>query len=418
MTAYDLLTELGWRGLIQDQTPNLVERLSRGPISGYVGFDPTAPSLQVGNLVPVMLLAHLQRAGGRPIVVVGGGTGLIGDPSGKRTERPLLSLDDVAENVDRQRRQFGRFLDFEGEHAALLVDNADWLGRLPLVDFLRDTGKHFPLGSMLQKESVRARLEEGISFTEFSYMLLQAYDFLELYRYHSCELQMGGSDQWGNITAGIELVRRVEGGEAHGLCAPLITTASGAKFGKSEGESVWLDGDMTSPYAFYQFWINADDRDVEGYLGKFTFRPRDEIAALMADHGRTPEARVPHQALASDVTALVHGDEAARSAAEASRLLFGELDPVQAKPETWKLLARELPTASFPDNATAETSVLDLVAASTLVKSRSDARRQLSQGGISVNGRRVTESSGIGEPLAGGFYLVQRGKKANFLFTP
>jgi tyrosyl-tRNA synthetase len=418
MTMQTLLDELAWRGLIQDQTPGLADRLARGPLSGYVGFDPTASSLQVGNLVPVMLLAHLQRAGGRPVVVVGGGTGLIGDPSGKRTERPLLSLDQVAENVDRQRHQFGRFLDFDGPHAALLVNNADWLGQLKLVDFLRDTGKHFPLGYMLQKESVRARLEEGISFTEFSYMLLQAYDFLELYRYHGCELQLGGSDQWGNITAGIELIRRVEGAEAHGLSAPLITTASGAKFGKSEGESIWLDPDLTSPYAFYQFWINADDRDVEAHLCKFTFRAREEIAALMAEHARTPEARVPHRALAADVTTLVHGERAAHGAAEASRLLFGDLEPGQAEAETWELLARELPSADLPDGLGPETPVLELLVASTLVKSRGEARRQLSQGGVSVNGRRATESSTIGEPLAGGYYLVQRGKKAGFLFVP
>jgi tyrosyl-tRNA synthetase len=413
-----LLDELAWRGLLHDQTPGLAARLARGAITGYVGFDPTAASLQVGNLVPVMLLAHLQRAGGRPIVVQGGGTGLIGDPSGRRSERPLLSPDDVAANVERQHRQLARFLDFDGPRGALLVDNAAWLGRLPLVTFLRDVGKHFTVGTMLQKESVRSRMETGISYTEFSYMLLQAYDFLELFRRFGCELQLGGSDQWGNITAGIELIRRADGGDAHGLCAPLITAAGGTKFGKSEGQGVWLDPAMTSPYAFYQFWINTDDRDVERYLGMFTFADRPAIAALMGEHSSDPGARVPHRALATRVTALVHGDAAAARAAEASGILFGELEPEHAHAETWALLAQELPHCPVPAGVTPESPVLDLVAGSSLVSSRGDARRQLAQGGITVNGRRVAETAPAGASLAGGYYLVQRGKKASFLFTP
>jgi tyrosyl-tRNA synthetase len=413
-----LLDTLAWRGLLQDQTPGLRERLARGPITGYVGFDPTAPSLQVGNLVPVMLLAHLQRAGGRPIVVLGGGTGLIGDPSGKRGERPLLPAEEVAANAERQRAQFARFLDFDGPRGALLVDNRDWLGSFSLVSFLRDIGKHFTLGYMLQKESVKSRLDAGISYTEFSYMLLQAYDFLELHRRHGCELQLGGSDQWGNITAGIELIRRVTGAEAHGVAAPLITTAAGTKFGKSEGRSVWLDPAMTSPYAFYQFWINVDDADVARYLGMFTFEDRPAIAELMAAHAADPGARVPHRALARGITALVHGDAAADSAAEASRILFGDLEPAAAHAATWQLLARELPGTTLPADLTPDTPALELVSASTLVKSRSDARRQVAQGGITLNGRRVTEGVAAGPPLAGGYYLVQRGKKASFLFTP
>jgi tyrosyl-tRNA synthetase len=365
-----------------------------------------------------MLLARLQRAGGTPIVVLGGGTGLIGDPSGKRAERPLLAADQVAEHTARQRRQFERLLDFDGAHAARMVDNADWLTGLRLVDFLRDIGKHFTLGYMLQKESVRGRLEAGISYTEFSYMLLQAYDFLELYRRHGCELQLGGSDQWGNITAGIELIRRIAGGEAHGLSAPLITTAAGSKFGKSEGQSVWLDPALTSPYQFYQFWINADDRDVERHLKTFTFRGREEIAQLMAEQARAPGARAAHRALAADVTGLVHGATAAASAAEASRVLFGELDPDRAGPETWAMLAAELPHAVRPGALTPESPVLDLVAATSLVTSRSDARRQIAQGGIAVNGRRVADGAQTGAPLAGGYYWVERGKKHSFVFTP
>jgi len=414
-----LLNELAWRGLLQDQTPGLAARLARGPITGYAGFDPTAPSLQVGNLVPVLLLAHLQRAGGTPIVVLGGGTGLIGDPSGKSTERPLLDAAQVAANVDTQRAQLGRFLRFgSGPADARIVNNADWLGPLALVEFLRDVGKHFTIGYMLQKDSVKSRLDAGISYTEFSYMLLQAYDFRELRRRHHCELQVGGSDQWGNITAGIELIRRADGVEAHGLVAPMVTTATGAKFGKSEGNAVWLDARLTSPYQFFQYWINVDDRDVDRYLRMFTFRDRDAIAALLADHAREPGARTPHRALAGDLTALVHGEAAAASAAEASRILFGDLEPARARADTWRLLAAELPNSALPPDVTPQTAVLELVAATTLVKSRGDARRQLVQGGIALNGRRVGESEAAGAPLAGGFYLVQRGKKARFLFTP
>jgi tyrosyl-tRNA synthetase len=413
-----LLDELTWRGLVHDQTPGLAGRLAQGPITGYVGFDPTAPSLQVGNLVPLMLLMRLQRGGGRPIVVLGGGTGLIGDPSGRRAERPLLPAAQVAEHAARQRRQFERFLDFGGARGALLVDNAEWLPRLNLVEFLRDVGKHFTLGYMLQKESVRGRLEAGISFTEFSYMLLQAYDFLELYRRHDCELQLGGSDQWGNITAGIELIRRGAGGDAHGISAPLITSAAGTKFGKSEGQAVWLDPELTSPYQFYQFWINADDRDVERHLKFFTFKTAGEIADVMARQARDPGARSAHRALAADVTTLVHGATAARSAADASGVLFGELDPARAGPEIWAMLATELPHAALPRDITPETPVLDLVARSTLVTSRSDARRQVAQGGIIVNGRRAAEGAAAGAPLAGGYYWVQRGKKTSFVFTP
>jgi tyrosyl-tRNA synthetase len=414
-----LLDELAWRGLIHHQTPGLAARLARGPVTAYVGFDPTAASLQVGNLVPLMLLAHLQRAGGRPIVLLGGGTGLIGDPSGKSAERPLLDPAQVQANVARQREQFGRFLAFgDGPGDARLADNAEWLTRLGLVEFLRDTGKHFTLGYMLQKESVKARIESGISYTEFSYMLLQSYDFLELYRRHGCELQMGASDQWGNITAGIELIRRVTGAETHGLVAPLLTAASGAKLGKSEGNAMWLDPALTSPYQFHQYWINVDDRDVESRLALFTFLDRAAVAELMARHRDDPGARIPHRALARDLTTRVHGDSAATGVEQASRILFGEMEPHRAGRLTWAMLARELPHAPLPVTVGPDTPVLDLVAATDLVKSRGDARRQLAQGGVTVNGARVAEESAAGPPLDGGYYWVQRGKKASFIFTP
>src|SRR5205085_5999610 len=279
--THTLLDELRWRGLLYQHTEGTVGLLQRGVVSGYVGFDPTASSLHVGHLVPIMGLVHLQRSGHRPIALVGGGTGLIGDPSGKAAERSLLSVDEVDANVRSIRAQLGQFLDFGdgtgGVSDAILADNAEWLRTLRTIEFMRDVGKHFTVNYMLQKESVKSRLESGISFTEFGYMLMQAYDFLELHRRYGAMLQMGGSDQWGNITAGIELIRRTESAEVHGATLPLVTTASGAKFGKSEGGAVWLDPSLTSPYEFYQFWLNADDRDVGRYLRYFTLLAREEI---------------------------------------------------------------------------------------------------------------------------------------------
>jgi tyrosyl-tRNA synthetase len=414
------LNELAWRGLLYESTPNLPERLSRGPITGYIGFDPTAPSLQLGNLVPVMLLAHLQRAGGKPIVLLGGGTGLIGDPSGKRAERPLQAMDTIVENAEKQRLQFERFLDFDpGPTGAEMLNNADWLVKLQTVSFLRDVGKHFTLSYMLQKESVKGRMADGISYTEFSYMLLQSYDFLHLFRERNCELQLGGSDQWGNITAGIELIRRSDGGDAHGACAPLLMSESGTKFGKTEAGTVWLDPERTRPYEFYQYWINADDRDVESHLKVFTFKTRDEIADLMSAHAERPGAREPQNAVASDVTSRVHGAEIAQRAAEATEIMFGGGKPAEAQATTWKMLSAELPSGPLPDEFSPEVPVVDLVSCSSLIKSKGEARRQIQQGGISVNGRRVTDTDAAAGPsLEGGYYWVQRGKKSHFIFEP
>src|SRR5205809_685066 len=294
--ASNVLQELEWRGFVQQSTPGLAAHFAKGPVTAYCGFDPTVRSLQVGNLMPLMLLANLQRHGHRPIVLMGGGTGLIGDPSGKSAERPLLSREEIRENVRRLRDQSARFLEFgTGPAAAFLLDNAKWLVEQHLIDFLRDVGKHFTVNVMMQKESVKARMDSGLSFTEFSYMLLQAYDFLHLYRERQCTLQVAGSDQWGNITAGIELIRRVENAEAHGLVAPLVTRASGQKFGKTESGAVYLDPEMTSPYKFYQFWVNVDDRDVESYLKLFTLQSRSDIDALLAEQKRHPAARRARQ---------------------------------------------------------------------------------------------------------------------------
>ncbi len=410
-----LLEELTWRGMIHDMTPGLAERLAKGPITGYGGFDPTAKSLQIGNLVLVMLLAHLQRAGGTPIVLVGGGTGLIGDPSGKDTERPLLDDAEVEANVGRQRSQLERFLEFSGSNAAKMVNNADWLCSLGLVEFLRDTGKYFTVSLMLQKESVKTRLESGISFTEFTYMLLQGYDFLHLYRTHGCELQLGGSDQWGNITAGTDLIRRFDGGSAHALCAPLITTSSGVKFGKTAEGAVWLDPEMTSPYKFYQFWINADDRDVESYLKILTFKSSDEIAGLLEEHHADPGARIPHRALAQDLTGRIHGADQTARVASASLVAF---DPQGIKDiQSFTVDEFEiLESAMLVWTTTLDTmpvKVADLIAAAGLTDSKGDARRQLQQGGIYVNDERARPDDCVADYqlLAGRYFLLRRGKK-------
>src|SRR5438874_2682570 len=345
MTSANVLQELAWRRFVQQATPSLAAHVARGPVTAYCGFDPTAPSLQLGNLMPLMLLANLQRGGHRPIVLMGGGTGLIGDPSGKAGERPLLSKEQIRENLQHQRDQMARFLEFgAGPTAALLLDNAKWLGSQGLIDFLRDVGKHFTVNIMLQKESVKARLEAGLSFTEFSYMLLQAYDFLHLFRERQCTLQVGGSDQWGNITAGVDLIRRIENAEAHGLVAPLVTMASGKKFGKTESGAIYLDPKLTSPYKFYQFWINVDDRDVESYLKLFTLKSRSDIDALLAEQKRHPAARPAQRALAADVTTRVHGTELLSGVQAASAILFGEEQADQCSSVTTHWVSR--PNAS------------------------------------------------------------------------
>jgi tyrosyl-tRNA synthetase len=414
MTAPDVLKELEWRGFVQEATPGLAAHLARGPVTAYCGFDPTAPSLQLGNLMPLMLLATLQRHGHRPIVLMGGGTGLIGDPSGKRGERPLLSKDQIRENLQRQRDQMARFLEFgAGKTAALLLDNAKWLGPLGVIDFLRDVGKHFTVNVMLQKESVQARLETGLSFTEFSYMLLQAYDFLHLYRERQCTLQVGGSDQWGNITAGCELIRRVENGEAHGLVAPLVTMASGKKFGKTEEGAIYLDAAMTSPYRFHQFWINVDDRDVESYLKLFTLKPADEIRELVAQHQREPSARIAQRALARDVTARVHGAEAAAGADNVAGILFGDFDPRSAPRAVFDMLAQEVPTSTLAGGEEVLTAV-DAVIRAGLAKSKSEARRSIEQGGIYVNQQRVANVEHRLDAdawIGGAHVLLRKGKK-------
>ena len=408
-----LLDGLKWRGLLHAATPGLEEHLERQrPVTVYCGFDPTAASLQLGNLVPLMLLGHLQRGGHRPIVLMGGGTGLIGDPSGKRNERPLLPPEELQHNLERQREQMAQFLDFSGDRAKI-ANNADWLVPERLVDFLRTVGKHFTINIMLQKESVKARLEAGLSFTEFSYMLLQAFDYLQLFERERCTLQVGGSDQWGNITAGIDLIRRTKGAEVHGLVAPLVTAPSGAKFGKSEAGAIYLDAAVTSPYQFYQFWVNTDDRDVGTYLKLFSLRSKDGpdgIDALLTMHAKDPAKRDAQYSLANEMTERVHGKSALESVAAAAAILFSDWDPRRAVPGAFDVLSQEIPAATLTPGTTA---LLDALITSGLVKSKSDGRRQLEQGGIYVNQQRETADRllGDGDWLPGGNLLLRKGKK-------
>ncbi len=413
----NVFTEFSWRGLVYDATEGLEALLARERVTAYIGFDPTASSLHVGSLLPIMALARLQRFGHSPIAIVGGGTGMIGDPSGKSQERTLLTREQIDENLAGIRVQLARFLDFDrAGNPARIINNADWLASYDLLGFLRETGKHFTINYMLQKESVDRRLsgEEGISFTEFSYLLLQARDFLELYDRYGCTLQLGGSDQWGNITAGIELIRKVRGAKAHGLVMPLVTTASGAKFGKTETGTVWLDAGRTSPFRFYQFWLNTNDGDVEKYLAYFTFLTREEIAAIAAEVSRAPEAREGQRVLAREVTTLVHGAEGAGRAERASAVLFGEDIATLAADDVLAVFedvpSVEIPAAEFAPGI----GIVDLVARAQLAGSKSDARRLVQSGGIYVNNRRVADVQlklSADQAIGGRLFVLRKGQK-------
>jgi tyrosyl-tRNA synthetase len=390
--------------------------LAKQKIPIYNGFDPTADSLHIGHLVPLIALARLQRFGHSPIAVAGGGTGMIGDPSGKASERQLLTVEQIEANVEAIRTQLARLLDFETKtNPAQVVNNADWLMNLNLVEFLRDTGKHFTINYMIAKESVRARIqrEEGISFTEFSYMLLQSYDFLHLYDHTGCILQTGGSDQWGNITAGVELVRRVRGKQVFGLVYPLVTKADGTKFGKTEEGAVWLSADRTSPYRFYQFWLNTDDRDVGKYLKMYTFLSQPEIEELEASLRDHPERREAQRALARNLTMLVHGGTELARAEQASQVLFGaELSGLSAR-EIEEIFA-DVPSSQVGVNQINGVKLVDLLVQTGIVKSKGEARRAISEGGIYVNNRRVADLEYLlsGEDvLEDKFILLRRGRK-------
>ncbi len=413
-----LLADLDARGLLHDTTDRtaLEARLSADPIGVYVGFDPTADSLHAGNLLGQVMLRRFQLAGHRPVVLAGGATGMVGDPGGRSEERNLLDRETLAHNVACVKKQLERILDFDGPHAARLVDNADWTAPMSALDFLRDVGKHFTVNQMVAKESVRARMESehGISYTEFSYMLLQANDFRHLCEHESVEMQMGGSDQWGNITAGIELIRRRTGKHAFGLTWPLLTRSDGAKMGKSVHGALWLDPDKTSPYQFRQYWIQLPDDDVERFMLQLTLRSVDEVAAIVAEHRAAPEKRIGQRALASDVTSLVHGAEAERAAAEAADVLFGG-DPTIASRAALDAVAREVPSTTM-----SRAQLGDLVAVLTetrLAQSNSDARRTLGQKGFRANGQTIADDTDLSSVplLAGEYVLLRRGKTQHHL---
>lgn len=416
-----VLADLEWRGLIADctDTPELTRRLAAGPVTLYCGFDPTADSLHVGSLVPLLALRRFQMSGHLPIAVAGGATGSIGDPSGKSQERLLLTKEKIGENVAAVRIQMARLLDFQtSTNPALLVDNAEWTAGVSFLDFLRDIGKHFTVNQMVAKESVRARMEDrevGISYTEFSYMLLQAFDFYELNRRHQCVLQIGGSDQWGNITAGIDLIRKKLGQSAFGLTLPLITKADGTKFGKTESGTIWLDARRTSVYRFYQFWIQTDDRDVARYLKYFTFLGRDEIEHLESEHTTNPGGRVAHRALAKAVTELLHGPEATEDAIRASEILFGgDLEGVTEG--TFRELAGEVPTrvVAAAGFAAPGMSVVELFVHSALSPSKGQARKDLEGGGCYINNVRLVDLDHrvlAANLLFGRFLLLRKGKR-------
>lgn len=407
--------EFEWRGMVYDATEGLVEVLARERLTAYIGFDPTAASLHVGSLLPMMALARLQRFGHSPIAIVGGGTGLIGDPSGKAQERALLTAEQVEENLRGIREQLARVLDFDaGANPARMVNNAEWLCRLDLMGFLRDIGKNFTVNYMLAKESVNRRLEqeEGISFTEFSYLLLQAYDFLVLHDRYGCTLQLGGSDQWGNITAGCDLIRKVRGGKAHGLVLPLVTSASGVKFGKTEAGTVWLDAARTSPFRFYQFWLNADDRDAIAYLKYFTFLDQRAVTALEAELARAPERREPQRTLAREVTRLVHGDDQLQRAERAAALLFGQ-SLMEASVEDILTVFEDAPSIEVdltPDGV----PIARLAVEAGLESSSSAAVRLIRGGGLYLNDERVTndrERVTADQAIRGQILVLRKGQR-------
>ena len=418
----DLIKELTWRGLIHDIMPGTEELLNKEMVTGYVGFDPTADSLHIGNLVPITLLVHLQRAGHRPLALVGGATGMIGDPSGKSSERNLLDLDVMRHNLDCQAKQLEKFLDFDcGENSAKVVNNYDWFKDINFLDFIRDTGKHITVNYMMSKDSVKNRLAgEGMSFTEFTYQLIQGYDFYHLYKNENCKIQMGGSDQWGNIVTGTELIRRKAKGEGFALTAPLIKKADGTKFGKSEGGNVWLDAKRTSPYKFYQYWLNSSDEDAEKYIKVFTLLDEATINDLISQHKEAPHLRILQKRLGEELTKKVHSEEALQTAIEASNILFGK-----ATADSVKNLSEDDFLSIFSGVPQGELSnwngmsITDALAESGFLKSKSEARRALKENSISVNKEKVKEELVLSQDnvISEKYILFQRGKRNFFLLT-
>lgn len=417
LSGKEILEDLRWRGLLAQSTDEaeLIKSFDEGRVTAYIGFDPTAPSLHVGNLVALLVLRRLQLAGHRPIGLVGGSTGLVGDPSGRSSERTLNETELVEEWVAKIRRQVERFLDFSDiPNAAIIANNFDWTKDVPVLSFLRDVGKYFSVNQMISKDSVSSRMESGgISYTEFSYQILQAFDYLELFRLYGCTLQMGGSDQWGNITAGLDLIRKVEQVSAHALTVPLLTKSDGTKFGKTASGSVWLDADLTSPYAFYQYWISTDDRDVISFLKIFTFLSRTEIQEIEESHVQAPERRIAQTRLARELTTLVHGEDACNHVEAASQALFGRGDLSSLDSATLAAALSQVPQTKVEGNAPWG-SLADLMAATGIVESKSAARRAIKEGGAYLNNAKIQDENfepGRDDLIHGMFLVLRRGKR-------
>jgi len=420
----NFVEEMKWRGMIHDIMPGTEEQLQKEMTSAYIGFDPTADSLHIGSLVQIMTLVHLQRTGHKPFALVGGATGMVGDPSGKSKERNLLSPDILEHNLKCVQKQLARFLDFDcGENSAEIVNNFDWFKGFGFLDFIRDVGKHISINYMMAKDSVKSRLETGMSFTEFTYQLVQGYDFYHLYKEFNCKIQLGGSDQWGNIVTGTELIRRKAKGEAFAITTPLIKKADGTKFGKTEGGNVWLDPERTSPYKFYQYWLNASDEDAKTYIKIFTLMTETEIETLISEHEQAPHTRVLQKTLGKDVTIRVHGDEAYHRAIEASEILFGK----DTAKQLMNIEERDLLDIfeGVPQFDIAESDlesgiqIIDLLAQKSKVfQSNGEARRMLKSNAVSINKLKVTADKEIGldDLIKGKYILVQKGKKNYFLF--
>jgi len=420
----NFIEELKWRGMIHDIMPGTEEMLNKGMTSGYIGFDPTADSLHIGSLVQIMILVHFQRAGHKPIALIGGATGMVGDPSGKSQERNLLNKETLDANLNAVRVQLEKYLDFNsGENAAELVNNYDWYKDFSFLDFIRDVGKHITLNYMLSKDSVKSRMETGMSFTEFSYQLVQGYDFYWLYKNKNCKIQLGGSDQWGNIVCGTEFIRRKDGGEAFAVTTPLIKKADGTKFGKTEGGNIWLDPSKTSPYKFYQYWINSSDADAENYIKIFTLLSKDEIGQLVKDHSENPSLRILQKELAKDVTVRIHGKEQFNAAKSASEILFQKgaaaVEGLKKMDELLFLEVFEGVTQAVVDKKKiGSLNIIDALSSETnFLKSNGEARRALKENSISVNKQKVNDSKVItsDDLINDQFVLIQRGKKNYFI---
>ncbi len=420
----DFVEELKWRGMVHDIMPGTQDELNKGMSAAYIGFDPTADSLHIGNMVQIMTLVHFQRSGHKPIALVGGATGMVGDPSGKSAERNLLDEETLNHNLACVKKQLESFLDFEGENAAEVVNNYDWFKEFNFLDFIRDVGKHITVNYMMAKDSVKSRLESGLSFTEFSYQLVQGYDFYYLWKHKNAKLQLGGSDQWGNIVTGTELIRRKGQGEAFAMTTPLITKADGSKFGKSEGGNIWLDPEKTSPYKFYQYWINASDADVVKYIKIFSLKDQQEIADLIETHNEAPHQRLLQRTLADEVTERVHSKEDLETAIKASTILFGKstTEDLESLDEKTLLQVFEgVPQTEVSKQELADTSDITTFLSDTthniIFKSKGEARKMIQGGGVSINKHKVSDPNSVVnfELLKGKYLIAQRGRRNHFL---